>query len=67
MNKPHTHVCAKCAKPYECDGTLERNDDGFPEVICLTFHQDHQQVCETCHVAADAATQADLAAQEAAE
>jgi len=39
MTKPHTHPCAHCAAPVQCDGTLEPNHDGLPEVICTTYHR----------------------------
>ena len=34
----HTHPCADCGTPTECDGERERNYDGFPDVICLNYH-----------------------------
>jgi hypothetical protein len=48
----HTHPCAVCGKPVECDGTLEENHDGFPEVICLSYHMENGDIrwleCEDC-------------------
>ncbi len=32
----------------DCDGELERNYDGWPEVICVIYHKDGQDVCEEC-------------------
>ena len=58
MTRPriHTHPCADCHTPTECDGTWESNDDGWPEAICDLYHQwsgwtnpDH--ICETCREA----------------
>jgi hypothetical protein len=36
----HTHPCAVCGKPVDCDGELAENHDGFPAVICLSYHLD---------------------------
>jgi hypothetical protein len=39
MTRYHTHDCARCHAPVECsDDNLERNYDGFPEVICTAYH-----------------------------
>ena len=48
MSRAHTHKCRVCGKRYECEGTLERNHDGWPEVICLAFHVRLLQECEDC-------------------
>lgn len=34
----HTHPCVDCQTPVDCDGDLERNHDGFPDVICRSYH-----------------------------
>ncbi len=36
----HTHSCtvADCRNTVACDGILERNYDGFPDVICSDYH-----------------------------
>jgi len=35
---PHFHPCRTCRLPVECRGDLERNVDGWPETICLAYH-----------------------------
>lgn len=35
---PHTHPCRACQAPVPCEGAWERNDDGFPEIICPEYH-----------------------------
>lgn len=49
MTKPciHTHACARCGVATLCDGDLEPNHDGFPVVICRSFHLDGGQVDDT--------------------
>lgn len=48
----HTHPCANCATPVECDGTRIHNADGWPEVICTAYHLDGggtaALLCESC-------------------
>jgi hypothetical protein len=48
----HMHLCSRCQLPAPCDGTLEENFDGFPEVICSAYHLKHGEtahfLCEAC-------------------
>lgn len=49
----HTHACVSCGVPTDCHGEYERNDDGFPPLICREFHQDGGRInpdflCPTC-------------------
>ena len=48
----HNHPCAVCNTPVECDGFLQRNYDGWPEVVCSHYHLENGSVatvlCETC-------------------
>lgn len=44
----HTHDCRSCGQPFPCDGTYERNYDGFPEAICDLFHVRGFDWCEDC-------------------
>ena len=37
--RAHTHPCAHCRTPVDCPGDLERNYDGWPEVICTFIHR----------------------------
>jgi hypothetical protein len=46
--KTHTHVCRTCRQRFPCDGDLERNHDGWPEVICVAYHERRQDTCEKC-------------------
>ena len=54
--RTHSHPCAMsekgCRHRIPCSGDLERND-GFPEVICTSYHlpsgEVDAQLCETCH------------------
>ena len=34
----HVHPCAHCRTPMDCYSEQERNEDGFPEVICPSYH-----------------------------
>lgn len=49
----HTHPCQQCSTPVDCDGDWERNDDGFPEMVCPEFHRQDGStspdfVCPAC-------------------
>jgi len=45
----HSHPCSHCKTPIDCDGRLERNYDGWPEVICVVYHMDGApMVCDDC-------------------
>lgn len=48
----HTHPCEHCKTPVECDGERERNHDGWPEVICTSYHLPGGRIadvrCESC-------------------
>ena len=51
--RPHSHPCADCHTPTDCHGDLERNYDGFPDVICTSYHllcgiTNHDFLCEAC-------------------
>lgn len=50
MTQPvrHNHDCQTCGNPMDCDGELERNFDGWPEVVCVIYHLDGKDVCEEC-------------------
>jgi hypothetical protein len=52
--KGHTHICARCHRPFPCAGELLRNFDGYPEVICDLFHVqgNHFKECESCAMTA---------------
>lgn len=52
----HTHECQRCGVETPCEGTLERNEDGAPEVICGVFHLpmgriNERFLCEACQEA----------------
>ena len=50
----HTHPCETegCTHKVPCDGEMERNDDGWPTVICHAYHLPGGSVarviCEDC-------------------
>ena len=48
----HHHACQGCGKQTVCGGNLERNYDGWPEVICSDFHTsigpNPNFLCEDC-------------------
>jgi hypothetical protein len=48
----HSHPCSFCRTPVECPGTLERNVDGWPEVICGLYHLPGGSIadllCDSC-------------------
>lgn len=50
-HRPHTHACRKCGKHYECTAPLECNDDGFPEVVCVSRYETDPrfQQCRDCN------------------
>jgi len=48
----HTHRCANCQTPVECEAELVLNPDGWPNVICEAYHLDGggtaELLCEAC-------------------
>jgi hypothetical protein len=48
--RPHHHPCSRCLVETECSGDLERNHDGWPEVVCPDYDmRDHSDyLCEDC-------------------
>lgn len=50
MRRPrvHFHDCVSCQQQYACDGELEGNTDGWPEVICVEFHERWCRTCDEC-------------------
>jgi hypothetical protein len=50
--RTHTHPCAHCQTPVECDGALEQNHDGWPPVMCTVYHLPSGMtltaLCEDC-------------------
>jgi hypothetical protein len=60
----HTHPCLDCGTPLACEGTYERNHDGWPEAICTAYHGRHgltnpYWVCEACRLGWAARAEAD--------
>lgn len=52
MARVHVHPCARCQGPVACDGEREQNVDGWPEVICTSYHRADGStadcLCEDC-------------------
>lgn len=48
MTSHHDHVCSTCRSEFACPGDLERNYDGFPEVICTYWDVLGEHECEDC-------------------
>lgn len=46
--KFHFHDCHECGEQFRCDGELEQNYDGEPEVVCDFYHRYEQRACQTC-------------------
>jgi hypothetical protein len=72
MTRAHSHRCETCKTPVPCDGTLSRNYDGWPEVICDVIHKPYSSVaetvlCESCHAAEVARTAAEEEAEAIAD
>ena len=46
----HTHPCTFCGQHYGCDAPFERNDDGWPAVVCVTRLEPNldYQACPGC-------------------
>lgn len=44
----HAHPCRKCGNKFPCYGPEEYNPDGWPEVVCLAYHEENQDWCENC-------------------
>ena len=57
----HKEQCIRCRKDYDCDGNLERNHDGWPEVICDLYHRYNMQECPDCLVEMEQQHDADMA------
>ena len=51
--KLHAHRCDDCAEDFECDGTLEKNLDGEPKVICRLYHVWAERLCPICRATAE--------------
>ena len=53
----HHHPCQDCGQETPCDGPLEKNYDGWPDVICLIFDQpggtNSNFICEDCQINRD--------------
>lgn len=49
MRREHAHTCChkECGATWICDAELERNYDGWPEVICVRFPGDTHE-CQDC-------------------
>ncbi len=65
----HMHPCVTCGEPAPCDGDLQRNIDGLPEIICVEYHVtfgkfDHR--CEACQAAHERQAEADRLENEPA-
>lgn len=58
----HSHPCQHCHVQTDCDGDLEQNYDGWPEVICVQFDtQNHADfLCVECRKAEDGPMDSDL-------
>lgn len=51
----HSHPCinATCRNRVICEAPLERNEDGFPPVVCLSYHVDGDRPeCDDCQASA---------------
>ncbi len=62
MSRTHTHPCRDCKTPTPCDGDLERNIDGLPEIICVEYHVTFGRYdfrCEACQAAHERQAEAD--------
>lgn len=44
----HHHDCVNCGQQFSCDGEWERNHDGWPEAVCLEFHERWRRLCDEC-------------------
>lgn len=46
----HSHPCSHCQTPVDCNGGEEQNYDGWPDVICVTYHIDNHAdvLCDDC-------------------
>lgn len=47
----HTHECTACHEHYLCSAPLERNDDGWPNPVCVTRMEAdlRYQQCTLCN------------------
>ena len=51
MRRAHSHQCTCCGQDYDCGGTLSRNHDGWPEVVCSVYHEAGDTECAACDLA----------------
>ena len=61
----HHHACDRCGVKVPCDGTWERNHDGWPEVVCDLYHvreDEGVRYCEPCRRVLDDDWRAEQAA-----
>lgn len=63
----HMHDCTTCKKPFLCTAPMERNEDGFPDPVCITtIYGDYTwRQCPSCVEAFREANARELAEQEA--
>jgi hypothetical protein len=51
----HTHRCAHCHQPFDCDGewVAGEDEDGRTIARCTRFHLQQEDLCDTCRQEAE--------------
>jgi hypothetical protein len=47
----HTHTCSSCGEKFQCNAPMVRNDDGWPDPVCILVVEEGPQRCDDCHSA----------------
>jgi hypothetical protein len=51
----HTHKCAHCHQPFDCEGewVADEDEDGRTIARCTQFHLRQEDLCDTCRQEAE--------------
>ncbi len=44
----HHHKCTRCGERFQCEAPQSQNFDGYPEVVCWSYHEQGNDWCEDC-------------------
>ncbi len=44
----HPHKCRRCGNLFQCAAPQRENYDGWPDVVCESYHVEGYDWCEEC-------------------
>lgn len=44
----HPHKCVHCRQLFQCAAPQQANYDGWPDVVCESYHIEGNDWCENC-------------------